>query len=244
MKTPRPDSRFTIHGSRFTILVTLLLAFFASGCSKSSDSGDTPAVTCTWKTAFSDDFTRSDTLVGTNYQVIITPTPYGGHGSAYVKSGTLWIVSDSVFWALIYTHTVDGSKSRVSIDCTTPASGGTPAFAVGGKFTSAGTGSQSGYFAAAMQGGLGIYKIVNGSMTTLATQTYPIEFNRTYRISLTIDGGSLTAVITNLFSGSGITLSTTDTGTILSGNQYSINGNSLGGQVTLLFDNYLIEACQ
>ncbi|MCX6282849.1 MAG: hypothetical protein NTW31_01220 [Bacteroidetes bacterium] len=228
-----------------TFLASLIFLLLSFGCSKSSDSsGDTPVVTCTWDTAFLDGFARTDTLVGGNYQVIIQPTPYGGYGVAYVKGGYLRIVSDSVYWALVYNTAVDGNKTRVSIECTTPASGGTPAFAVGGKFTNAGTGSQTGYFAGAMNGGLAIMKIVGGSMTTLATQTYPVDFGRTYRISLLVDGGSLTAVLTNLISGSGVTLTTTDTNPITTGKQYSINGNSLGGKVTLLFDNYLIEACK
>jgi hypothetical protein len=224
--------------------IVSLLMFLATGCAKSSDKSTTAVSNCTWSTIFSDNFQRSDTAVGSNFQVIITPTPYGGHGFADIYNSSLRISSDSVYWAIVYAQDVDASKTMVSVECTTPTSGGTCAFGVGGKFTAAGTMTQSGYFAAAMNNGIGIFKISNGVMKTLASQTYTVQYNHTYKIALTIDGEGLTATITDQGSGTGVIVTATDSGTLLSGKQYSINGNSLGGQVVLLLDNFMIEACQ
>jgi len=221
-----------------------ILALITAGCSKSSDTNTPPVINCTWSTNFSDNFHRSDTIIGNNFQVIIQPTPSGGHGFADIYNNSLRISSDNVFWAILYAKDVDGSKTRVSVECTTPPSGGTCAFGVGGKFIYSGTPTQSGYFAAAMNNGIGIYKIVSGAMTTLATQFFQLQFNHTYKIALIVDGGVLTATITDQILGSSVTVTATDSGTILSGKQYSINGNSLGGQVVLLFNNFMIETCQ
>ena len=81
-------------------------------------------------------------------------------------------------------------------------------------------------------------------MTTLATQAFQLQFNHTYKIALIIDGGNLAATITDQVFGSTVTVTATDSGAILSGKQYSINGNSLGGQVVLLLNNFIIEICQ
>ncbi len=223
--------------SSFSIVVLLVL--FAAGCSKKTNNNN-----CTWGTVFSDSFHRSDTIIGSDFQVIIQPTQYGGHGFADIFNNSLRISSDSVFWAVVCTHEVENSKSRVSVECTTPLSGGSCAFAVGGKLIYAGTTTQSGYFAIAMNDVIGIYKIEDGVMTALATQTYALAFNHTYKISFTCDNGNLTASLTDVITGSGATVGTTDTGSLPSGKQYSINGNSLGGQVVLLFNNFMIETCQ
>ena len=226
--------------SLFAFLLVLI-----AGCSKSPDSNDnTPIIVCTWDTVFYDDFQRTDTLLGSNYQAIIQPTPHGGHGFADIWNNSLRISSDSVFWAIVYNPSVDGSRTRVSVQCVTPASGGTCAFAVGGKFTNPGTTTQTGYLAAAMNNGIGIYKIVNGFMTPLASQAYQVQYNHTYKLSLTMNYSSLSAVITDEASGVSVTVTTTDGETGLSGKYYTLNGNSLGGQVVLLFDNFLLERCQ
>jgi hypothetical protein len=226
----------------FSILALLALIF--AGCSKSSDNTTPTVVTCTWSTVFSDNFHRLDTIVGDSFHVVIQPTPHGGYGFADIYNNSLRIASDSVYWAVVYAKDVDGNKTRVSVECTTPSSGGTCEFAVGGKLTLAGTGIQSGYFAGVMNKGIAINKIVSGGMTTLVTQAYQVEFNHTYGIVFTIDGGSLTATITDKGSGSSVTVTATDPGTIQTGKQYSMNGNSLGGFVVLLLNNFTVEACK
>jgi len=225
-------------------LIFVFLVLITSGCSKNSDDNTPPVTNCTWSTNFSDNFHRTDTIIGNNFQVIIQPTPFGGNGFADIYNNSLRISSDNVFWAILYTKEVEGSKVRVSVECTTPLSGGTCAFGVGGKFIYAGNMTQSGYFAAAMNNVIGIFKSVSGEMTTLATQAFQLQFNHTYKIALIIDGGNLAATITDQVFGSTVTVTATDSGAILSGKQYSINGNSLGGQVVLLLNNFIIEICQ
>jgi hypothetical protein len=77
-----------------------------------------------------------------------------------------------------------------------PNTGGQANFAVGDKFTDPRTNSQSSYFAGVMNNGVGINKIVNGVMTTLASQAYTIQKGHTYKIALIIDGGNLASTIT------------------------------------------------
>ncbi len=227
-----------------TLTIFVFLVCVITGCKKKSDTNNPPVVNCIWTTVFSDNFHRADTTLGTNYQVYIQPTPTGGSGFIDLFNNSLRVSSENVFWAVVYLTDVIGNKARVSIECSIPDIGGQANFAVGGKFSGPGTSTQSGYFAGVMNNGIGINKIVNGVMTTLASQAYTILKGHTYKIALTIDGGNIAATVTELASGSSATVSVVDTGPILTGKEYSINGNSLGGQVDLLFHNYLIETCQ
>jgi hypothetical protein len=224
--------------------VIILLALLSAGCTKGTGNGTMDVPSCSWTTLFADDFHRYDTIIGSNFNVIIQPVIPGGHGFAGIYHDSLRISSDSVYWAVVYAKDVDDSKTRVSVECTTPSSGGTIAFGVGGKFTNAGTAGQTGYLAAYIKNGLAIYKLASGGMTTLASQNFPVEFNKTYKIVFAINNRDLSATISDQASGASVTVTAADPGTILSGKQYSINGNSLGGQVTLLFSNFLIEACR
>jgi hypothetical protein len=225
------------------LLLSVFLAAVAAGCSKSSDNNSSDNATCTWKTVYSENFQHSDTAGVPGFTVFIQPTPYGGSGFADIYNNSLRISSDSVYWAVVYKKDVEASRSRVSIECTTPPSGGTCAFAVGGKFTNGGASTQSGYLAAAMNNGIGIYKIANGSMNIMTSAAYQVQYSHTYKLTLTIDGGSLSMIITDKTTETSASLTGTDTSP-LTGLQYSLNGNSLGGQVVLVFNNFLIETCQ
>ncbi|GEM_PF-2498186 len=226
----------------FLIVITVVLA---TACSKSSDTGgSTPTTTCTWKTVFSDNFQRADTALGSNYMAVIQPTQHGGSGFADIYNNSLRISSDSVYWAIVYKPDVAGGKVRVSIQCTTPAKGGGIAFAVGGKGTLAGTAMQSEYFAGVMFNTLGIFRSASPGLITLASMPYTVQYNHTYTLTFTMDDLNLMVSIVDVTSQVTTTLATVETSTEFSGKTCTINGNSLGGQVVLLFNNFKIEACQ
>lgn len=229
---------------KFSFLLLSVMVIIAAACKKSSDTNDPAPVNCSWTTVFSDDFNHPDGTIGIQYHDTIAPMAGStGTGQIDIYNNSLRVLSDSVYWAIWYNHEITGNKIRISIDCKWEL-GSQFNFGVGGRFTSPGKITQTGYFAALMNEHLVIYKVNGSSSGQLATTGFHPEPNHTYKLVFILDGVNYSATITDLGNGTPVTVTATETGSFLKGQFYTINGNSAGGSLTQIFHNFMIERCE
>ncbi|MCX6244112.1 MAG: hypothetical protein NTU98_05345 [Bacteroidetes bacterium] len=231
---------------KLTFLLLLCLVLLFAGCSKKSSSDDTTSGSnCTWTTVFSDDFNRINGPIGNNYQdTILSVYGQSGSGFADIFNNSLRVSTNQCYWAIWYLTNVDGSKIRSTIKCTVPSAPGPYNFGLGGRMTSPGQMSQTGYFGGINADTLQIFRINGTSSQRFAAHYYKIQSGHTYKLSLVIDEASIIATVIDLNTDETASITATDTGSNVPGKIFSINGNTFGGQADLLFDDFLIERCQ
>ena len=166
-----------------------------AGCKKST-SDDNPPRDCTWSTVFSDDFNRADGPIGSNYYEV-----FSGTGFADIFSNQLRVSTTNCYWAICYGTEVDGNKTRASIECRIPDTGGPHAFAIGGKFTNAGQIAQTGYLGSVGPGRVSIYKVTGaGYPAEMAGDNYTLLAGHTYLLVLTFDENVFTLTISKRYA--------------------------------------------
>jgi len=217
--------------------LTLLILVYA-GCNKKSSDDNTPR-DCTWSTVFSDDFNRADGPIGNNYFTV-----FAGTGSADIFNNQLRVSTTDCYWAICYATEVDGNRTRVSLLGKIPTTEVPHVFAIGGKFTHAGQIDQTGYLGYVGQGRLAIMKVMGAATPTeMAGDNYTLLPGHTYLLVFTFDDNVFTLTVSDQTSKNTISVTATETGTLLTGKGYTINGSTKGGSDVLLFDDYLIERC-
>jgi len=213
-----------------TLVLLVCLMILAVHCKKKDDTTNGE---CIWTTIFFDDFNRTDGRIGPNYTVQFYP-----HGEEYIQDGKLFVGGEA--WAIRYMHGVSENKLKVSIlfytTDTTMFN-----FGVTGRSKDLGNNwsSQEFIMGVTSMTEIGVMKCLGGSPVSIGSNSFTVEANRTYRLSLEIDGGTYTVMIEDLDSGASDSLIVTDSSP-LTGTTVSINGMGSQG----FFDDFKIEVCE
>jgi hypothetical protein len=221
---------------RYAIIAAIFTLFLTVQCSKDSGSGGNNN-SLKWNVAFSDDFQRSDGVIGNNYAVQVE---CNGNGVAAVVGNKLSF-SGSGCWAIRYTGNIVGDTVRASIDCEIKS--GSPSFGLTIKSRDLGNNWQEQEFYAIFVNTLswGIFKCEGIQPATVASNLYEAKMNHVYKIQLVAKSKDLTAYIEDTFDGWKDSIKTTAYGTLLTGTTVGINGYNSYPSDSLVFDNYKIE---
>lgn len=192
----------------------------------------------TWQTIFFDDFNRADGDLGSDYSVQIY-----GDGSASIENNQLKMEGDQ-FWAIRYNTEVLDQVIRVSVTVLARPESLHAAVSVSGKTRNLGNDwQQQELYSGALAfdtDSIYIAEMRGSTYTIVADQTFSTQFNRSYRLELTINNTEITLKVTDLQTGSEQSLTYTDIGTPLNGPIVSLNGRQETDEV-VYFDDFRIE---
>jgi hypothetical protein len=224
--------------SGYAIIALLVVFFFSVRCSKDNKSTEENKVKA-WSTSFSDDFQRTDGLVGDNYEVQVE---CDGNGTAAILGNKL-IFTGTGCWAVRYIGTIVGDTIRASIEC--EIKNGSPSFGLSIKNKNLGDNWQNKEFYAIFVNTLswGIFKSEGGTLSpgTVESKAYDAKPNHVYKLQLVAKSKDLAAYIEDTFDGSKDSIKVTAYGDLLTGTIVGINGYNSFPSDSLVFDNYKIE---